>query len=129
MTALESKCAELQRSLEEAEKVIRQRKEKRNSMFLERNPDSESLCLVTSFFNFTLHLHQTLQNCSRPNDKSSRKNSQILFCDDPNVSPETLGIAALFVESLKCENQINLNQCRNYQVNYSHLLDVLTMTP
>ena len=48
VTVLESKCAELQRSLEEAEKVIRQRKEKRNSIFLERNPDSESLCLVRS---------------------------------------------------------------------------------
>jgi len=99
VTALESKCEELQRSLEEAERAIKQRKQKRNSVFLEKNPSSESLCL----------------NCSKPNEKSSRKNSQILFCNDPDVSPETLGIAALFVESLKCENQINVKQCRNYQ--------------
>ena len=48
VTALESKCEELQRSLEEAERAIKQRKQKRNSVFLEKNPSSESLCLVIS---------------------------------------------------------------------------------
>ena len=46
VTALENRCEELQRSLEEAEIIIRNRKEKRNSIFLQENPNSDSLCLV-----------------------------------------------------------------------------------
>lgn len=105
VTALENRCEELQRSLEEAEIIIRNRKEKRNSIFLQENPNSDSLCL----------------SCSKPNEKSSRKNSQIFFYEgggssgDQSVSPETLGIAALFVESLNCGNTNNSQQCKVYQ--------------
>ena len=48
VTALENRCEELQRSLEEAEIIIRNRKEKRNSIFLQQNPNSDSLCLVAA---------------------------------------------------------------------------------
>ena len=48
VTALENKCGELQRSLEEAEIIIRNRKERRNSIFLQQNPNSDSLCLVAA---------------------------------------------------------------------------------
>ena len=50
VTALENRCEELQRSLEEAEIRIRNRKEKRNSIFLQQNPNSDSLCLVQAAF-------------------------------------------------------------------------------
>jgi len=106
VTALENRCEELQRSLEEAEIIIRNRKERRNSIFLQQNPNSDSLCL----------------NCSKPNEKSSRKNSQIFFYegsspeDQPQpLSAETLGIAALFVESLNCSKPNNSQQCKLYQ--------------
>jgi len=104
VTALENRCEELQRSLEEAEIIIRNRKEKRNSIFLQENPNSDYLCL----------------NCSKPNDKSSRKNSQIFFHEgggsgEQPVSAETLGIAALFVETLHCGNTNNSQQCKVYQ--------------
>jgi len=108
VTVLENRCEELQRSLEEAEIIIRNRKEKRNSIFLQQNPNSDSLCL----------------NCSKPNDKSSRKNSQIFFYeggggsgDQQPLSPETLGLAALFAESFNCGNINNANsqQCKVYQ--------------
>jgi len=46
VTALENRCEELQRSLEEAEIIIRNRKEKRNSIFLQEKPNSDYLCLV-----------------------------------------------------------------------------------
>ena len=48
VTALENRCEELQRSLEEAEIIIRNRKERRNSIFLQQNPNSDSLCLVAT---------------------------------------------------------------------------------